>query len=224
MFLLFFSRSEKKGDSTELAKAQDSLRRIGRALMSYNTVHKKLPPAIVYGPGGKALYSWRVLLLPFLGQKSLYRRFHLDEPWDSPHNRTLLKQKPMIYNHPARAHLTETHWQVFVGPDSAFAKGPSIALTDINDNPENTILVIETAEGVPWTKPADLAFGDGKPLPSLGVLFPVEPNLFLCLTADGKVHTLDRRKVSNSTLRAAVIVTGDGWAKRRGEKKELSPR
>ena len=33
-------------------------------------------------------------LLPHLGYQPLYERFHLDEPWDSPHNRALLAEMP----------------------------------------------------------------------------------------------------------------------------------
>ncbi len=46
---------------------------------------------------GKPLLSWRVAILPYLEQQALYDKFHLDEPWNSPHNRTLLNQMPEIY-------------------------------------------------------------------------------------------------------------------------------
>ena len=38
-----------------------------------------------------------MLLLPYLEDGELYREFHLDEPWDSPHNRPLLDRMPGIY-------------------------------------------------------------------------------------------------------------------------------
>ena len=41
--------------------------------------------------------TWRVAILPDLGQKALYDKFHLDEPWDSEHNLTLLDQMPDVY-------------------------------------------------------------------------------------------------------------------------------
>ena len=54
-------------------------------------------PAAAISKDGKPLLSWRVALLPFLGEKGLYEQFHLDEPWDSPHNKLLLDQMPNVY-------------------------------------------------------------------------------------------------------------------------------
>ena len=44
-------------------------------------------PPVQIGPG----LSWRVKLLPYLGETKLYQEFHRDEPWDSRHNQTLLE-------------------------------------------------------------------------------------------------------------------------------------
>src|SRR6266545_1941530 len=33
---------------------------------NYNDTHGRLPPAVVYGADGEPLYSWRVLLLPYM--------------------------------------------------------------------------------------------------------------------------------------------------------------
>ncbi|MGN6134387.1 MAG: DUF1559 family PulG-like putative transporter, partial [Aureliella sp.] len=45
--------------------------------------------------------SWRVHLLPLAGRQDLYDKFHLDEPWDSKHNLTLLPEIPGFLHHPA---------------------------------------------------------------------------------------------------------------------------
>src|SRR5438445_175426 len=91
---------------------------------SYQDRHGRLPPAVVYGNYGKPLYSWRVLLLPYLEQDNLYQRFHLDEPWDSPHNIRLLEEMPAAYAPPPRKReLLPAHHticQVFVGKGAAF--------------------------------------------------------------------------------------------------------
>ena len=59
--------------------------------------HGRLPPAVVYGEDDEPLYSWRVLVLPYIEQNALYEQFHLDEPWDSPHNLALLPKMPGTY-------------------------------------------------------------------------------------------------------------------------------
>ena len=37
------------------------------------------------------------MMLPHLRQHDLYKRFHLDEPWDSEHNKKLLEKMPEIF-------------------------------------------------------------------------------------------------------------------------------
>src|SRR6476646_454448 len=41
------------------------------------------PTDAIRDKNGKALLSWRVALLPFLEEGTLYKQFKLDEPWDS---------------------------------------------------------------------------------------------------------------------------------------------
>src|SRR5262249_55645747 len=60
-----------------------------------------LPPVAIADRKGKPLLSWRVALLPYLGEWDLYRKFKLDEPWDSPHNKALLPLMPEIYACPS---------------------------------------------------------------------------------------------------------------------------
>ena len=79
-------------------------------------------------------------ILPLIDQKALYNRFHLDEPWDSPHNKALLKEMPALYApvvNKGQAPFT-THYQVIVGPGwtqpcsaRASGAGPMFALCAI---------------------------------------------------------------------------------------------
>ena len=71
-------------------------------------------PAAVISKDNKPLLSWRVALLPYLGEKSLYYKFHLDEPWNSPHNKVLLDQMPDVYAPVLRKDeaKTSTYYQV----------------------------------------------------------------------------------------------------------------
>src|SRR4051794_8582362 len=84
-------------DGEDYIRSQVSLKRIGLALHSYHDVNGRLPPAVVYGKDGRPLYSWRVLLLPYLEEELLYRQFKQDEPWDSKHNQALVKETPRCY-------------------------------------------------------------------------------------------------------------------------------
>ena len=64
------------------------------------------PPAYSTDKNGKRLLSWRVHLLPYLEQEKLYKEFHLDEPWDSDHNKKLIARMPAVFRSSADPKLT----------------------------------------------------------------------------------------------------------------------
>ena len=80
----------------------DNLKQLANALINYADANKGLLPATAsFDRQGRPLLSWRVHLLPFLGEGKLYKDFHLDEPWDSAHNRKLLTRMPPVYRGPS---------------------------------------------------------------------------------------------------------------------------
>ena len=83
------------------AQCTNNEKQIMLAMHNYHDVNGSFPPAFSRGKDGKPLLSWRVLLLPFLDQKALYDQFHLDEAWDSPHNRALVSKMPEVFHCPA---------------------------------------------------------------------------------------------------------------------------
>src|SRR5689334_2744482 len=101
------------------------------AMHNYADAHdQQLPPAVVYGRYGQPLYSWRVLLLPYIEQDDLYKEFQLDEPWDSPHNLALLPRMPGSYAAPGskKSKLPPYHTvcHVLVGKGTPFEHGEAI--------------------------------------------------------------------------------------------------
>jgi hypothetical protein len=167
-------------------------------------------PGLVTGevvrPGGRALLSWRVALLPYLGEEALYRQFRLDEPWDGPHNKRLLRRMPAVYAPPGgRARPYTTYYQVFVGEHAAFEKHRALRFpAAFADGLSNTLLIAEAGAAVPWTKPQDLPYAADDPLPELGGLFP---GSFGAALGDGSVARFSTR-ADPEVLRAAI--TRDG--------------
>jgi hypothetical protein len=204
-------------EPADRVQSQNNLRMIGLAMHNYNDARRRLPPAVVHDKSGKPLYSWRVELLPFMEEELLYQQFHRDEPWDSPHNKTLLERMPEIYATPGTTTRTHTHYLVFDSPGCAFnskAGIPSGIPRSFPDGTSQTILVIEADKAVPWTKPEDLSFGPNEPLPKLGGLY--SGNRFNVCMADASVLTLVRSRLSDTTLRAAITasagdVLGPDW-------------
>ncbi len=186
----------------------NNLKQIGLALHNYHDAYGAFPAAAIYSKNGKPLLSWRVAILPFLDEQTLYNELHRDEPWDSPHNRKLLDRMPKVYRHP-RARPKDAHatyYQVFTGKGALFdgKKGLTLGQITNGDGTSYTLLVVEAAEAVPWTKPADLVYDPDRPLPRLGGHFPgATPVLF----ADGSVRSL-RDRIKEKTLRALITWNG----------------
>jgi RNA polymerase sigma factor (sigma-70 family) len=207
------------------AKSQNNLKQIGLAMHNYHDVNGRFPPPAIYSKDGKPLLSWRVAILPYLDQDNLFKQFKLDEPWDSQHNKGVAAAIPGVYL-PVGAMLkpaNQTYYQVFVGKGAAFEVGKGFRLADFTDGTSNTILVVEAAKPVPWTKPEDLPFVPDQALPKLGGLFQGD---FNALFADGSVHFVSR-KADDEVLKAVITRAGGeviNFDKLHAPKSERGPR
>jgi prepilin-type processing-associated H-X9-DG protein len=188
--------------------AAHNLKVIGLAMHNYHDTYGSFPPPAIYSKEGEPLLSWRVLLLPFLEQEELYSQFQLDEPWDSANNLSLLAKMPRYYA-PATGKPPQepfaTYYQVFVGPGAAFEGKKAFSFASFTDGTSNTILVIEAAKPVAWTKPEDLPFAPGQLLPKLGGLskFGAANAAYV----DGSVHYIPR-DTDEKILRALITRNG----------------
>jgi prepilin-type processing-associated H-X9-DG protein len=198
------------GEAARRAQCASSLKQIGLAFHSFRDVNRKLPPAAITDKNGRPLLSWRVAILPYLEASSLYSRFHLDEPWDSPHNLALLEAMPLVYACPSdRARKPEmTGYEAVIGPATAFTPDfKPLSFEDFTDGLSNTLLVGESRRCVPWTKPEDLPFDMSVPLTGLGSHHGYHNNGFNALFADGSVRFL-RISITPSVLSALLTRNG----------------
>lgn len=196
----------EQAEAADRQRPVDNMKLLGLAMHNYHATNGMFPPAAVYSKGGKPLLSWRVLLLPYLDQDNLFKQFKLDEPWDGPTNKKLLEKMPEIYA-PPRGKGKEAHataYQVFTGPETVFPSPKASRVADIVDGTSNTILIVEAAGVVPWTKPADLPYDPKKPLPKLG---SVSKEGFWTTFADGSVRFF-KHTIKEATLRALITRNG----------------
>jgi hypothetical protein len=107
-------------------QSMQNLQKIALAMMHYEDDYARFPPTVLSTRDGKPLHGWRVLLLPYLGQKKLYEQFKLDEPWDSPANKPLLAQMPPEYAPPGKRFPPAdfaTNYLLLDGPEAIFQAG-----------------------------------------------------------------------------------------------------
>ncbi|MDR3637999.1 MAG: DUF1559 domain-containing protein [Isosphaeraceae bacterium] len=187
-----------------VADAVAKLKQIGAAIHKYESTNKEFPPDAFTDDRGRPLLSWRVAILPHLGHNDLYEQFNFDEPWNGPHNRRLIAKMPDVF---APAGLRpiprgETPFQALVGPGAIFDPTKAHKATEVTDGLDKTLIVVETAATVPWTKPEGLDIDGASP--EFGTRYD---DGFLALSADGQVYTLPTN-VDRTKLRAAATRAG----------------
>ncbi len=193
----------------------NNLRQIAVGIQDYRETMGTWPTDI-RDAAGRPLLSWRVQLLPFIENAPLYRQFHLDEPWDSPHNRLLIKQVPRVYLHPSGNEVVGlTCYVAPRGAETVLAPLPAGAVRKIRKDAAATVLVVEVDDdhSVIWTRPADLAFDSAKPFTGLGRRhwygFGHGRGCFAAF-ADGSVHFLPA--TIDKDLLCSLISAADGPA------------
>jgi type II secretory pathway pseudopilin PulG len=168
----------------------NNLRNIMLALMVHESEHKTFPAYANFDAQGKPLLSWRVHILPYLEQQALYQEFHLDEPWDSEHNKKLIPLMPKLYLDPSSRMSTadgKTHYLGVRGEGRAFTDAQEgRKLASITDGTSNSIAVVQTgdAAAVIWTKPDDWQPEENNLMKPFDRLHPTG---FLAAYCDGRV-------------------------------------
>lgn len=140
----------------------NNLQLIALALDAYAQDHGTYPPPVVYDAKGKAMHSWRVLILNYLGHESLYAQYRFEEPWDAPSNALLLSQCPSVYISPAAGdpNASESNYWLVTGNNTVFPKSGPLRPSQITDGLDRTLIVVEVQNGAhEWTKPIDIDFG-----------------------------------------------------------------
>ncbi|QJW97065.1 DUF1559 family PulG-like putative transporter [Frigoriglobus tundricola] len=203
---------------------KNNLKVIALSMHNYASAYDDKIPVHGIGPKGallkdateKPLLSWRVAILPFIEQVALYNEFKLDEAWDSAHNKKLIEKLPKVFapvTKPGKAGYT--HLQMVIGPT---AMQPPFAdfKSSFPDGTSNTIMIVEAADPVIWTKPDDVMF-PAKELPKdfrkkFGGQFP---GGFHVAMWDGSVRFVSDqvtdRTLGHALTPAGVEVLGADW-------------
>ncbi len=197
-------------EAARRSQCVNNLKQIGLAMHNYHDSYGCFPPAAITDKNGKPLLSWRVAILPFMESSPIYNKFHLDEPWNSPHNLTLLNPTPNYYLCPSDPTLKPgmTAYQVIVDAHSIFRPDfQPVPIADVTDGTSFTILVGESRKAVPWTAPEDLPLDMTVPQSGLDSFHSFHSGGYNALFADGSVKFL-KTWIKPEVLKA--LITRDG--------------
>ena len=207
---LLEAQAEASKKSMKAVMARQNLHEVMIQFHNFHEIFNHFPAAGARGDidaNRKPVYpglSWRVHLLPLLGQRKLYDQFKLKEPWDSPHNKTLIPKMPDIFKTKGVTEAGKTSMHVFTGKGTAFEGQKGITFRDFRDGTSQTFLAVVAGpdKADVWTKPGGLAYDPGKdPLKMLGTI-PKEG--FLAIQVDGSVYTI-KPSVRSDDLRLWII-------------------
>ena len=194
------------------ASSSNNLKQLALAIHNYHDVNGTFPRDIL-DKNGKPILSWRVAILPYIEQDNIYKRFKMDEPWDSPNNKplsqTMIKTfiSPSASIIPAPEGYGMTSYKGVAGPGTIFdAKARKLRMLDVTDGLSNTVMLIEAGDLIPWAKPGDFVFDPDKPLPKLES--PGLTNAFNAAMADGSVRRVDTKRTKENTIKAAFTRNG----------------
>jgi len=218
-------------EASRISACRNNLKAIGLALHNYHDRHGRFPPQYVPDSEGRAMHSWRVLILPYLSEPAalrVYEQYCFDEPWNSPHNQTLAADLAEFFRCPTTnaeepGFPLTAHYVAVAGPGTIWSESKGTSLKDVADGTSHTIALMEIASSdIHWMEPRDVTL-DGMLANSISVCdvpsshhysertyfflreYPLVGNV---LMADGSCRMLAYRP-SPDELAAMLTIDGD---------------
>ena len=191
--------------AAQRAQTLNNMKQIALAFHNYEASYGKFPTNI-YDDQGNALLSWRVRLLPFMEQQALYDRFHLDEPWDSPHNKHLSETIVPFFSSPNAPPSNKTRYLTLAHKDSIFPGDEELSFRNVVDGTSYTILFVEAAPNtaVVWSQPKDIDFDTERPFTGI----QTKIGQFAVAFTDGSCRWLNLSNLEEEMMRALMTKAG----------------
>ncbi|TWT77381.1 hypothetical protein Pla123a_20420 [Posidoniimonas polymericola] len=200
-------------EAARRTQSTNNLKQLMLALLNYESANGRLPAHAIYSADGEPLLSWRVAILPYIEEQALYNEFHLDEPWDSEHNLTLIEKMPEVYIDPSSGLAVKdgkTSYLAPVGEGLLFEeKEGGTTLREITDGTSKTIAIVQVSDdtAATWTKPEDWSPAADNPLQGVGDL---HPSVFLAAFVDGHIENISTN--INAQTWGFMLTRGGGEA------------
>lgn len=174
---LLIPAAQASRELARVAHCRHNLENVAIALLDNATRKGALPQAMKRGKDNLPFQSWRISILPGLDQLQLYDAYDQSQPWNSAANSAALAQPMDLFGCPSdppiNLNAPHTNYFAIVGPHTAWPEDRGLALSEITDGRDTTILLLEVAFwDVPWGEPRDLTYDEafnlliGNPRPS----------------------------------------------------------
>lgn len=212
LFLLFMYSANKVIAQSEINwRTQRQMQQVIAALREYHEDHGSFPPAVVRDSQGKPLYSWRVLLLPYVValDDDVPHQFDLSQPWDSEHNLSVSNAWHPVFSCPI-FRKPECYIYALVGEETMFPPKGCRRLSEVSDDPETTIALVSVmSRKQSWAAPRDVEI-DGNGQLIGGEISPRRDQLHAAsaVATLGNETFVVSRKISDKDLRAAASIAG----------------
>ena len=200
-FFLIFPAITKVREAAARANEQNNLKQISIGMHNHASSTGRLPVA-------DQNLAWRVHILPYIEQDNLYRQFDRNAAWNAGKNSTLGDTFIKTYQSPLDDPPTaQTHYRVFTGEGSVFdPENLRRGLQGgIADGTSNTLLVIDTAETVPWPAPKEVLLQKGGQFPEFG--HPKRSHILIAM-CDGSVRSVEKKAMDAAKIRAMATANG----------------
>lgn len=195
-FKLDLEKLKPMFESTYLAfkrsEGSNNLRQIAVGFHDYHAANNGFLSSVYVSEHGKK-YSWRIEILPYIGEKDLYDQYRFDEEWNSPHNQKVTSRMPDFFRSDSDDQdTTNTSWFLLIGPDGAIKPDGPRNIYEISnaDGTSKTIIAIEAKRDMHWAKPEDILVDQKKGMPMLGGF---HEGGFHVAFADASVHFIDEK-------------------------------
>jgi hypothetical protein len=205
-------------EAARRTQCMNNFKQIGLGMHVFASAHDDSFSTAIVDADGRPLLSWRVAILPYLGEAELYEAFHLDEPWDSPHNRALVDRMPQVFACPS-GDLPPgmTTYLAAAGPGMALdepnrsGQFAVVPIREMTDGTSQTMLVVEAGhdQAVPWTKPDDIAVDPARATQGLlSAATHHAGSLRIAAFADGSVRAISD-DIDPEVFKALLTRSGD---------------
>jgi len=210
-------------EAAKRMQCSNYMKNIEIAFHNYHGKHGHYPPAYTVDEEGNPLHSWRVLILPYIEQSTLYEQIRLDEPWDSEYNRQFHSKAPRIFHCPSNVNTPMPSgccYSVIVGAEAAFTGSEPREFSGKVSDLSETIFLVERKVPVNWMDPSrEISFDDackGINVDAMGMSSFHSAGVLAGL-GDGRVQTISDT-VDSKVLRQ--LLTFDNDNRERSETKD----